>query len=244
MPHTQDIPPNLAATLTGPHHRMLARFYQHPVSHNLSWREAEALFASIGDVDHAHNGDVVFTLHDERLSFRPAKDKDLAVDDVMELRHMLTRHGWALDAPAPVMEEAETPDLVIVIDHAGARIYSLFPEDGHFAADETHHLLHDIDRKQHDADRAETFPADRRFFDAVASAVAGSGRIVVVGHGTGQSNEADHLITELRAHHATTLARIVRNIVADLPHLTEPQMVALARHALQTRLISAGAEAH
>jgi hypothetical protein len=65
----------------------------------------------------------------------------------------------------------------------------------------------------------------------VADAVAAGGEIVVIGHGKGQSNEADHLSAYLQAHHKPTWARIVREIVADLPHLTTPELLELGRHA-------------
>jgi hypothetical protein len=54
----------------------------------------------------------------------------------------------------------------------------------------------------------------------------------VLGHGKGQSNEANHLSAFLQAHHKATHARIVREIVADLPHLTAPALLDLGRHAL------------
>ena len=57
------------------------------------------------------------------------------------------------------------------------------------------------------------------------------GRIVVISHGKGQSNEADHLSAYLQAHHKSIHARIVREIVADLPHLTTPELLTLGRNA-------------
>lgn len=123
------------------------------------------------------------------------------------------------------------PDLVIVIDHTGARVFPVGQEAS--ASHELHHLLHHIDRSQHDADRAEAYPADTRFFASVAAVVSGNGRIVVIGHGKGQSNEAGHLMAYLGKHHMGVHARVVREIVADLPHMTVPQLLSLARHALQ-----------
>ncbi|MEI6801339.1 MAG: hypothetical protein WCO04_19305, partial [Pseudomonadota bacterium] len=87
-------------------------------------------------------------------------------------------------------------------------------------------------------------PADLRFFDAVATAVAGSGRIVVISHGKGQSNEAAHLMAYLAKHHAPVHARVAAELTADLPHSTVPQLLALARHALHPALNSAGISAH
>jgi hypothetical protein len=53
----------------------------------------------------------------------------------------------------------------------------------------------------------------------------------VIGHGKGQSNEADHLTAYLKSHHRETYDRIVREVVADLPHMTTPQLLDLGRHA-------------
>ena len=139
-------------------------------------------------------------------------------------------------SPTP---QSTMQDLVIVIDHAGARIFPVCREVGP-APQELHHLKHHIDRTQHDADRAEVYPADTQFFEAVAAAVAGSGRLVVIGHGKGQSNEAGHLMAYLGKHHAGIQARMEGNLTADLPHSTVPQLLALARHTLWPARISAG----
>jgi hypothetical protein len=129
--------------------------------------------------------------------------------------------------------------LAVVIDHASARIYDLPLDDARHAPHETHHLHHSIDRTDRDADREESWPVDTRYFDAVAAALSGDRQIVVVGHGKGQSNEADHLMAYLFKNHSAVHARVAREIVADLPHLTVPQLLALSRHSLQPVLKSA-----
>ncbi len=213
--------------------RLMGRIFQHPMSHNLSWREVLELFHGIGSVEHAHNGDVVLHLGADHQSFLPPHDKDLGTEDIMALRHFLTRAGWTHGA-APVRTKDQTSsDLVIVIDHAEARIFPAGSADA-AAPKELHHLKHYIDRSQNDADRAETFPADTRYFDAIAAAVGTQGRIVVVGHGHGQSNEADHLMAYLSQHHGAVHSRVAREIVADLPHTSVSELLQLARHALQT----------
>jgi hypothetical protein len=190
------------------------------------------LFGIIGAVEPARNGDVVLQLGHEHLTFKPAHGKDLAPDDVMALRHFMARAGWADGVVPTPVPDPTTVDLVVVIDHAGARVYPAVSEDGS-APREIHHLLHHLDRSDHDADREEGWPVDTRYFDAIAAALSGDGRIVVLGHGKGQSNEADHLMAYLFTHHGAVHARVAREIVADLPHLSVPQLLALARHALQ-----------
>lgn len=211
--------------------RVLARVFQHPLSHNLSWREALGLMASLGSVSHAHDGDVVLRIRRVESRFKPGRDKNLSAEALMALRQFLTRAGWG-DATVVIDEGPASRDTVVIIDHAGARVFFATTSDD-ATPQELHHLLHDTDRSQHDADRSETYPADTQFFDEIATALSGEGRIVVIGHGKGQSNEAGHLLAYLAKHHPTVHARVVGDLVADLAHATVPQLLSLGRHARQ-----------
>lgn len=222
---------NAVSDLSTSDQRVLARIFLHPLSHNLSWRETLALMATLGAVSHAHDGDVVLRIGQVESRFKPGRDKDLSGEALLAMRHFLTRAGWG-DTAVDVDDGPATRDTVIVIDHAGARVFFAIRSDDAMPQ-ELHHLLHDTDRSQHDADRSETYPADTRFFDAVAAAVGGEGRIVVIGHGKGQSKEAGHLMAYLAKHHPTVHARVAGDLVADLAHATVPQLLSLARHALQ-----------
>ena len=233
MPHDDASLSKANPDLTVVERRVLDRIFQHPLSHNLSWREVIELFEAAGEVDHTHNGNLVLKLGTDHLTFEPEQDKDLSADDVMALRHFLSRAGWTPETTPDKSLPSADAAMAVVIDHARARIYDLPLDDARHAPHETHHLHHFIDRIDHDADRQESWPVDTRYFDAVAAALTGDGRIVVVGHGKGQSNEADHLMAYLFKHHSAVHARVAREIVADLPHLTVPQLLALARHALQ-----------
>jgi hypothetical protein len=234
--HAPAIDPDLADRVSATHHRALEKVFQHPLSHNLSRREATRLFETIGTVEHRHNGDIVLRVAGEQLFLKPAHGKDLDSTEVMDLRHLLIRAGYAGAASNPVTVAApKLPDVMIVVDHTGARTYALHAQAPDMAADETHHLRHDhISRKLHDADRDETYPADSRFFEAVAAAMPAQGRIVVVSHGTGESNEAKQLNDWLGLHRNDIVKRIVDTIVVDLAHLTVPQIARLARDALGT----------
>ncbi len=218
--------------------RVLARLFQHPLSHNLSWRETLVLMATLGSVSHSHDGDVVLRIGKVESRFRPGRDKDLSAEALLALRHFLTRAGLG-DTSVEVADGPAVKDTVVVIDHAGARVFFATRSDD-ATPQELHHLLHDTDRSQHDADRSETYPADTRFFDEIADALSGEGRIVVIGHGKGQSNEAGHFLAYLAKHHPTVHARVADEIVADLAHSTVPQLLTLARHALQPGRDSAG----
>jgi hypothetical protein len=238
-----DASSNLNATVTGSDRRTLDAIFRHPLAHNLSWREVVALVSSIGDVEEKANGDFLFRAGDERLAIKKPHTKDLTTADVMDLRHVLTRAGWSPDAAAPAQVEgqADAPsgagDLsqIVVIDHAGARVYRIdLPTDdsGAVTAIDPRHIVHTSERQHRDEDRKETDPADERFFEEVAAALSSGGPIVLIGHGKGQSNEADHLTAHLKRHHPEIFLRVVGELVADLPSLTTPELLQLGRHAL------------
>jgi hypothetical protein len=227
---------NLNAAVTGVDRRTLDAIFRHPLAHNLSWREVVNLFTAIGGSEEKHNGEFVFQAGDQTLAMKKPHTKDLTGPEVMDLRHFLKRSGWSPSASAaPELDGAEgAPHLIVVIDHAGAKVYKIDRSvDGAHGvtAYDPKHLLHHLERKMRDADRDETYPEDEQFFEQVADAVSAGGEIVVIGHGKGQSNEADHLSAYLKTHHKQTYARIVREIVADLPHLTTPELLDLGRHA-------------
>ena len=232
MPHDAASLSHANPDLNVTERRVLDRIFQHPLSHNLSWREVSELFRAVGEVNHAHNGNLVLRLGTHHLTFEPAQGKDLAAHEVMALRHFLTQSGWSPTSLPVTLATPAAAALAIVIDHAGARIYDLPISAEREMPQETHHLHPSIDRTQHDADREETYPADHQFFDAIARDLPGSGRIVVISHGKGQSNEGAHFLNYLAKHHSTAHDRIACAITADLPHTTAPQLQQLARDAL------------
>jgi hypothetical protein len=218
---------NLHAAMRGADRRSLDAIFRHPLAHNLSWREVVSLFATIGGAEEKPNGEFVLRAGAEHLSMLRPHNKDLAGPEVMELRHFLTRTGWSPDAPAVAAPAAEAGGVIVVIDHAGATIHRIDAS----GQDESRHVVHHVERKLRDADRDETYPEDERFFAQVAAALAEGGGIVLIGHGTGQSNEAAHLSAYLDTHAKPVAARIVGEIAADLPHLTVPQLLDLGRRA-------------
>ena len=213
--------------MTAAETRVMARIFQHPLSHNLSWRETVALFDSFGAVEHAHNGDLVLVLGGEHQTFKPAHHTDLTPDDIMSLRHFLARAGWTEGEAAP-----HDLSQMVVIDRAEARIYPIPPAGQARAALATDHLTHQIDATQHDANRDQTYPADIAFFGSIAKALGPSGGVVLISHGKGQSNESRHFITYLDHHDLPLRGRIMANLTADLSHITVAQCLDLARGAL------------
>jgi hypothetical protein len=156
----------------------------------------------------------------------------VVADDVVALRHFLTRAGWAPGAPPATAGDGRAAGVVVVIDHAGARVFAMDGAEGDAADGEARVRGRRIDRADHDRDREERFPEDMHFFEQVALDLGGHGPIVLIGHGKGQSNEAHHFSDYLLRRHKATHARIVSTLTADLPRLSDGELMALGRDAL------------
>ncbi len=82
--------------LTGSHQRTFDRIFQHPISHNLEWRDVHALLGEIGEVAKEHNGSLKVTRNGQTLVLHPTSKKDVTeMDEVMALRHFLERSETA-----------------------------------------------------------------------------------------------------------------------------------------------------
>ena len=128
---------------------------------------------------------------------------------------------------------------IVIIDHANATLYRTVParagaSASDIAPDKPQHFRHYIDRNEHDADREENYPQDIAFFEQIAAACSSADRIVIIGRGHGQSNEAQHLIAYFASHHSEMSRRVLPVITADLSRNTDAQMIVLGHHTLHT----------
>ena len=230
---------NAYAGATGQDRRTLDAIFQHPLSHNLDWHDVVGLMTSIGGIEENSNGVFSLGVGADRLSMNKPHGKDIASEDLVRLRALLSRAGWAPNAAAsahtnlPVVEH----DAVIVIDHAGARVFQLgIGGDTALTPSSREpkvvHLTRELKRNDHGQDRDESYPKDTQLFERIAMTIANDQRIVLIGHGHGQSNEAHHLSAYLGVHHKDIHARIIETILADLPHITTPELLELGRGAL------------
>lgn len=222
--------------------------YRHPLAHNLEWSDVLALFDKIGTVDQKGNDEVSFGIAGEHHRIRSPHTKDLTTAEVIAFRHMLTRAGWAPQAKPDLSIKADhagsvegaaepRPDLLLVVDHHEARLYHLDIGskdlvDHVIKPYDPHHFLHHLTHKDESRERGQRAPEDHAFYEAIAHAIMPGSRIVLVGHGKGHSNAADHLAAFLQKHHHDSFQRVVREVAADLSALTAPQLLDLGRRAL------------
>src|SRR6202011_4792077 len=107
--------------LSGSHHKVYERLFQHPMPHNLQWREVWSMLNALTDAEAREeaNGNLKVTRNGQTLTLHRPRGKDLAdKQELMQVRHFLERSGAPTAAPA-----AEGTHLLVVIDHREARIY-------------------------------------------------------------------------------------------------------------------------
>ncbi len=215
------------SSLSGSHLRTYQMIFQHPVSHNLSWREVHALFRHIAEVTDEHNGNMKVTRNGQVLVLHEPRTKDVAeTDELMAMRHFLERSEIA---PAAV-PDAEASWLV-VIDHQEARIYRS-AEPGAVPQQIRPHVPAEYFRHAHnskDFSRGKEKPDPNTFFEPVAGVLNGAGHILIFGTGTGTSSEMDQFTDWLKQHRPELAKRIIGTLVIDEHHLTEAQLLAKAR---------------
>lgn len=226
--------------ISGSNRKTIDAILRHPVAHNLEWGDVITLIEKLGTVEHKANADFVFQVHAQRHVMRKPHTKDLAAPEVIELRKFLTRAGLFAEPeekPAEV-NSSVGPNLMVVMDHHGAKLYDVDV----MAADasqhaikpyDPHHFQHHLTHKDQSREKGQRTAEDTGYYEQIAEALAKAGKIVVVGHGTGKSNAAHHLLEYLKAHHSETHWRVVSEMSAELSSVTTRQLLEMAHEALR-----------
>jgi hypothetical protein len=77
------------------HHRdTLLQIFQHPTSHNIEWPNVLSLLGAVGSVEHHHDGKYTIAIGTETEVLTPPKHKDIDIQQVVDLRRMLTSAGY------------------------------------------------------------------------------------------------------------------------------------------------------
>ena len=80
------------------HHRTtLRQILQHPVSHNIEWRSVVSLLEAVGSVTEHHDGKLAVTVGSQTVFLDRPPGKDVSVETVADLRHLLTVAGYHAD---------------------------------------------------------------------------------------------------------------------------------------------------
>ncbi len=223
--------------ISGSHRRTLDAIMRHPVAHNLEWKDVVSLFEKLGTVEQKANSEFVFVVGSERLILRKPHSKDLEATEVADLRKFLSRIDVSSKSHVESAGDGAAPNLMVVMDHHSAKIYHVDASAADASQHEIkpydpHHFQHHLTHKDQSREEGQRTAEDPSFYERIAQALASAGKIVVIGHGTGKSNAALHLIEYLKAHHSEIHARVVSEMSAELSSVTTRQLLEMAHEAL------------
>jgi hypothetical protein len=218
--------------------RTLDTIFHHPVPHNLSWMDTLHLLRHLGSAEEKADGKYSLTIEGQHLIFHKPHGKHLDAREITDLRHYLASAGISPQNPyrtAPATEP-HTVDIVVLIDHHGAKLYRLnltSTQAGEAVKPyDPHHFLHHMHHREEQREQGQRAPEDLTFYDRIAEALRDADRIVVLSHGTGESNAAQILAGRLEKQHPNIYARIVRQANVNTSAMTEAEIIAYARQAL------------
>jgi hypothetical protein len=219
----------MESQLSGPHRKVYDRIFQHPMPHNLEWREVWSMLGAMGDTKtvEEQNGNLKVMRNGQTLVLHRSRTKVLADKrELMHIRHFLERSG----APVPASAPAGT-HLLVVIDHREARIYDtemhgsvpqrITPYDPFGFGRDLHY--------NQDDSNGQRKPERKSFYEAVAKTLHSAKQILMFGTGTGASSAMEQLLLDLKKNHHDLAERVVGSIAVDEHHLTNDQLLAKAR---------------
>jgi hypothetical protein len=80
--------------LNNRHRDTLLQIFQHPASHNIEWHAVLSLLEAVGSVEKHHDGKYTITVGTESEVLTPPKHKDIDIQQLVDLRRMLTSAGY------------------------------------------------------------------------------------------------------------------------------------------------------
>ena len=222
--------------LNGHHRKTLASLFQHPASHNVEWHDVLSLLNHIGTVSERHGAGYDVAIGDDRIRLAQSHDKDLASDDVRDLRAFLIKAGLSPDGPSAVAPAEEAPTeqhCIILIDHHQARLFGLGGEDADpieprvLKPEDADGSIRRIEHKQgqDDHDGGHGLEEDA-WYERVSNDLKPAQRIVVFSDGKGRSNAGAYLVDYLTRHHPRIADRIVATERVDISHVSDGEIVA------------------
>lgn len=88
------------------HHRdTLTAIYAHPTSHNIRWVDVVSLLGAVGDIEEKHDGRFKVTVGAQVEVFDRSHAKDVSVEQVVDLRRLLSEAGYGPEQGKPAGTE-------------------------------------------------------------------------------------------------------------------------------------------
>jgi hypothetical protein len=220
--------------------RTLQSLFAHPLAHGVKGSEAEALCRALGAE--------VERIDDHRLRIRmPAGQEswirlgsgfhhlDLDAEAVKRLRHLLEEAGVSPDHP---VADAVSPRgdqshrLVLHLNHHHTDVFRLEGDDVEHAVLRPHGVWGSDQNLTHRHDRdvaGQRAPIDADYLARITAAMADADAVLLIGHGTGESDMRQVLLHHLQSHRRDLLAHIVGIETLDDGGMSDAQLLAIAR---------------
>jgi len=222
------------------HLRTLQALFAHPLQHGVRVSAVEALFRSLGAE--------VEVLKDRRLRVRMpsgaetwirtgcgVREPDLDAEAVMRARHFLERIGVTPDHPEPEPDSPrgdQSRRLVLHLEHSRTDAYLLEGGEVEHSVLKPHGIWGTNQRLTHRHDRAlagQRAPLDVDYLARITEAMTDADVVLLLGHGTGESDMRQVLLNYLETHRRDLIDRIVGVVSLDDAGLSDDALVAIAR---------------
>ena len=201
------------------HAHTLEAVFHHPLRHDLHMSDVEAMLVGLeAHVEHLSDHRLKLQLASgETMVLHAAAGKHhplLDADGVLRLRRFLEEAGVTpehADTPQPHPKGDQAKRLVIHLDHRGARLWWLVDESVETSSLHPHGLWSSHQRLSHRHDRdiaGQRAPLDHEFLQALRGAMIQADRVLVVGHGHGESDMRKTLYKFLEKHYPSDATRL------------------------------------
>lgn len=221
------------------HQRTLEALFAHPITHNLRRATVEALLVHLGaSVERLSDHRLRIQLPNGELLLLHApsglQDPNLDEEAILRLRRWLEDAGITPehpDAPQPSLRGEQARRLVIQLNHTAAHLWWLEGSTVERAELKPHGLWSTGQRLSHRHDRdiaGQRAPLDHTFLARISDAVGQADRVLLLGHGHGQSDLRQQLREHLQRHHPQWLERL-ETAAVDERACSEGELLAVAR---------------
>lgn len=227
--------------MTLQHERTLRALFAHPLPHGLTLREVQGLIESLGGA--------VVPLADRRVQIRledgshtwlhgvqAQGPSTLDEEAVMRLRHLLQAAGVDPrhpQAPGPASVRGDQARrLVLKLSHRSCEAFLLEGDNVEHSQLRSDGVWGTRQSTTHRKERdlpGQRAPIDMALLEQLAKLIAGADRVLLLGHGTGQSDLRQLLLHHLERRHPALLERVDEVLTVNDDQLTDARLLALAQ---------------